>query len=309
MPPSGGRVRAVRYRLRNPVRFFILMILIFVVVPAILIFARFLKAPFIPSLPEPAPASESAVPVRTPVPAMPKESPASTPGAVEVEWRDFIVALDAGHGGRDPGAVAPGDDDIYEKEITLAVTRACRDLLAQEGITVLMTREEDKALAETVQADLTARCGLANDGGAALFASVHVNSLELTVHGALGVSGMECYYAEKENLFPPFHDEKWASLIGEACVKANGNKLNGIIEKRLAVLRGTFMPAVLLEIGYITNKDDLARMTSSQYLQDTAEGIAAAVLKAVAEMPAEKRNGVWQIRRTDQIVTEDNHGG
>ncbi len=80
----------------------------------------------------------------------------------------------------------------------------------------------------------------------------------------------------------------------------NGKKLNAVIEKRLAVLRATKMPAVLVEVGYITNQDDLDSMLSEAFQDATAQGIVDAILLTVADMSPVKENGILHILRAEQ---------
>ncbi len=111
-------------------------------------------------------------------------------------WSELLIVLDAGHGGRDPGAVSPESPEVLEKDIALAIVLLCRDKLEAEGIPAILTRESDIALARKIQADLDVRTAAANDADASLFISIHVNSLELSTPGARNISGMECYFAK-----------------------------------------------------------------------------------------------------------------
>jgi len=300
------------YRLRKPVRFFRRIGIVALIGIIVLIMAGFIKksASEMTASPVAMPAP-SGTEMATPLPepeATPVPEPEATPILTEAPegfvWKELLVVLDAGHGGRDPGAVSPDGPEVLEKDITLAIVRYCREMLEAEGVPVLLTRESDKALAEKVQADLDVRSAVANNAEATLFVSIHVNSLELSLTGAKDVTGMECYYAKKENLYPPVTDAIFANRLGESMAAKNGKKLNTVIENRLAVLRATKMPAVLVEVGYLSNADDLESMNSEAYRETTARGIADAILLTVADLTPVKVNGVWNVLCAEPVKTE-----
>ena len=235
----------------------------------------------------------AATPTPTPPPT-PTPTPTPPPAPEGHEWRDLLVVLDPGHGGRDPGTCTP-DESIQEKDITLDVALRCAQLLAQERIPVLLTRTEDKALADTVNADLAARSRMANEADATLYVSIHVNSLDLGIRGAAGVFGLESYYRGKDSPYEAFDGEWLATHIGEQAAASSGNQLLGVIKRSLAVLRETRMPAVLLEIGYLTNTGDAERLQSDTYRQDIATGVARGIADAVALLEPQEHNGVRQV--------------
>ena len=295
------------YRLRKPNRFFGRIAQILFLGILILVMAGSLKkaaaqfpgssaAVHVPSQVE----TDSQTPEPTPEPSVEPSPVLAAPPAGYV-WTKLLVVLDAGHGGRDPGAVSPEGPEVLEKDIALAIAQFCRNRLEAGGIPVLMTRESDKALAQKVQADLDVRTAMANDADATLFVSIHVNSLDLSIAGARDVSGMECYYAKKENLYPAVSDETFAKRLGESMAANNGKKLNAVNEYRLAVLRSTKMPAALVEVGYITNESDLASLKSDAYRETTAQGIAEAILRTVADMSPVKENGIWHVLRAESF--------
>lgn len=236
-----------------------------------------------------APLSPTPTPAPTPTP-----TPTPPPAPEGHVWSDLLVVLDPGHGGRDPGTCTP-DESIQEKDITLDVALRCAQLLAQENIPVLLTRTEDKALADTVNADLAARSRMANEADATLYVSIHVNSLDLGIRGAAGVFGLESYYRGKNSPYEAFDGEWLATHIGEQAAASSGNQLLAVIKRSLAVLRETRMPAVLLEIGYLTNTGDAERLQSDTYRQDIATGVARGITDAVALLAPQEYKGVRQV--------------
>jgi N-acetylmuramoyl-L-alanine amidase len=305
------------YRLRKPGRFFGRIGLILFLGLIVLVVAGSLRKSAAEHLPPPTenpaevhaeagavvsdPASPQALNPSEGLETIPETVPVLTDAPAGFAWKELLVVLDAGHGGRDPGAVSPGEPEVLEKDITLAIIQACREKLEIEGIPVLLTRESDTELARKIQADLDVRTNMANDADASLFVSIHVNSLELTIPGARNVTGMECYYAKKENRFPPVSDEVFANRLGESMAAKTGKKLNSVIEKRLAVLRATKMPAVLVEVGYMTNKGDLDSMTSDAFRDAAAQGMVEAILRTVADMSPVKEDGIWHVLRAEPL--------
>ncbi|MGM0424032.1 MAG: N-acetylmuramoyl-L-alanine amidase [Thermodesulfobacteriota bacterium] len=205
------------------------------------------------------------------------------------------VMIDAGHGGKDPGAVAGG---VQEKNITLRFAEILGEVLEERGLQVKYTRQTDKFL------PLEERTALANSKKADLFLSVHVNA-----HKSTKLSGFEIYYlnlaqsedsvrvAARENAVSKnkisdlqmiLTDLMLNSKIKESRNLANvvltstmdyGKKFyslneNGVRRAPFYVLMGAKMPAVLLELGYLTNPTDRKNLQSYTYLKRLAWGVA-----------------------------------
>jgi N-acetylmuramoyl-L-alanine amidase len=182
------------------------------------------------------------------------------------------IVADAGHGGIDPGANRPG---IQEKDINLAVTLALRDVLAGQGAHVVLTRETDSELSGLCDnarvrgryhRDLHARREMIREANADFFISIHANA---SPHARR--RGIECYYAAD-------------SAEGKALALAIQEQLGAIApvsqQARPAefyVLRRSKVPAVLIEVGFITNPDERALLQSPEYQRRLAEAIAAGV--------------------------------
>ncbi len=172
----------------------------------------------------------------------------------------FRVVLDPGHGGEDPGAVV---GEAQEKDINLAVALLVRDQLAeQEGIEVLMTREEDIGLS------LTDRADFANEKQADLYVSIHANSLEDESYAGI----MTFYHPGK------YTSRAYAQAVQDAVTAAAGGIDRGVRSEDYVVLRETDMPAVLVETGFMTCPEELARLQDGDYQKLLAEGIAQGIL-------------------------------
>ncbi|WP_339319916.1 N-acetylmuramoyl-L-alanine amidase family protein [Paenibacillus sp. FSL R10-2734] len=174
-----------------------------------------------------------------------------------------IVALDAGHGGTQSGAVSLTGK--LEKDFNLAVIRKVQTLLMQEDLVdVVFTRTEDITLG------LQDRVKIAEAAKANLFISVHGNSLELGYPNREKINGSETYYSRSESL--PF-----AQIMHKHLVAGTGFKDNGVRAKSLHVTRETSMPAVLLEAGYLTNTGNESAMYSELLQDQLAREIVAGI--------------------------------
>lgn len=209
------------------------------------------------------------------------------------------VMVDAGHGGKDPGARGVGG--LYEKNVTLEVAKLLGKRLERMGFEVLYTRSQDKFV------PLEVRTAMANARKADLFVSVHCNA-----HPDPGSSGMETYslnlastsdevrVAARENAVDPrrisdmqkilddlMHASKltesrdFAKTTHQSALSQARKSLNlrdrGLHEAPFYVLLGAKMPAILVEIGYITNPAEAAKLRDAKYLDGLAQGIADGV--------------------------------
>lgn len=179
-----------------------------------------------------------------------------------------VVVIDAGHGGSDPGAVFKSD---YEKDSNLEIALKLRDVLKDAGIGVYVTREEDIFLRPIARAEF------ANDISPDLFVSIHLNS---TASGrASDVSGSEVMYYSKESTG---RAKEIAKKLSAAISEAIEGKDRGIlVGDNIYVLREIKSPAVLCEIGFMTNANELKKIKSEEYQEKIARNIAEIVLEEI----------------------------
>ncbi|TLS50794.1 AMIN domain-containing protein [Paenibacillus antri] len=169
------------------------------------------------------------------------------------------IVIDPGHGGSDPGAISATKKP--EKQFTLALGLKVEQLLKQEpGLEVVMTRKEDIALS------LEERVRTARDANADLFVSIHGNS----INPPANPSGTETYYTRSESL--PLAEAMHRHLLA-----ATGLPDRKVRQASLHVTRETRMPAVLLEIGYLSHATDESLMYTEIFQQRVAEGIVAGI--------------------------------
>src|SRR5439155_20527419 len=187
------------------------------------------------------------------------------------------IVIDPGHGAPDPGAAYNG---VREADVNLAVALQARDLLAAAGADVALTRTTDRALAVKgdlvdLDNDLQARVNVANQSAADLFVSLHSN-----VHGDPGVQGAITFYGVEDGYASGAHrtprqvgrSGQLAVAIEREVAVAAGATERGVRPANFWVLGGTHPPAALVEMGFLTNPDEAARMGSAAYQRRLAQG-------------------------------------
>ena len=218
------------------------------------------------------------------------------------------MVIDAGHGGKFPGAHYGG---VYEKDLTLKVALKLGKLIEEgmPGVKVVYTRKTDKELGKDLASDLQARADIANKAGGDLFISIHVNAAKSTAARGvetliMGESPKEQRYNEnalfennREDLID-MSDERTAAIVrayiqnlqftyGEysmaiaRCIQNNylkaGRHSRGIKPQLLRVLYATDMPGVLTEIGFMSNPEELRYMCSEKGQNEIARSLFNAV--------------------------------
>lgn len=206
-----------------------------------------------------------------------------SPAPVNGSLTGKLIIIDPGHGGRDSGASAElRPYDVYEKNITLAIGRRVRDVLAQNGATVLMTRTDDSF------PSLMSRPLLANEHHADYFISIHADS---SVAGRNTLSGTTVYFHAQNSVC-----RQMAVDIGRRISQTSGISYNGVKSDTIrfrtgfAVLRASDMPAVLVETGYMNNDNDLSKLRDDAAQQKIAEGIVAGLRDFIADRVAGARS-------------------
>lgn len=218
--------------------------------------------------------------------------------------RNKVIVIDAGHGGKDPGAI--GYKHYREKVIVLAIAKELRNILKKRGYKVYMTRQNDKFV------KLRNRTKFANKKNADIFISIHANAVDKTQ--AKKVSGVETYflatsrsqrakkvaeiensadledmnYYGKESFLNTLNSHnivasnKLAIDLQRSSLAALGKRYKhvkdaGVREGPFWVLVGAQMPAVLVEVGFITNPTEAKRLVNKEYQKTMAKGLANGV--------------------------------
>src|SRR6266478_2489907 len=204
-----------------------------------------------------------------------KSSAASKPFAV--------VVLDPGHGGQHSGAMCGG---VLEKDLTLDVARRVDRLLNSEGIATLMTRVGDTYVS------LADRAAFANRVRRCIFVSIHFNEDNQPV-----ASGVETYYAAHQitagsfgtswlpflwgaiSELPNVESQSLAGFIQEALVARTQAFDRGTKANQFFVIANVTSPAVLIEGGFLTNKEDISRLASEDYREQIAAAVSDGILR------------------------------
>ena len=178
------------------------------------------------------------------------------------------IAIDPGHGGSDSGAIGP--TGIMEKSITMRVSRELKRLLEAEGATVILTRTGDTEVSEkgasaTSVEELQARCDVANKAKADIFLSIHADAFTNRE-----VKGTTTYYYAQGTK----QSKLLADSVRTALIDAIGTVDRGTQSCNFYVVKHTDMPAILVEISFISNPDEEKMMNSETGIKKIAQGIA-----------------------------------
>lgn len=193
----------------------------------------------------------------------------STSGGIDGK----IITLDAGHGGSDPGAI--GSDGTKEKNITLSITKMVKEILEQKGAKVYMTRTTDVDVFGPNASDaeeLQARVNVGEKYNSDMFVSLHINS---SVNKNVG--GFSTYYYPKTD-----NDLRLAKNIQNKLAANFGVDDLGVRQANFYVIKRISMPAVLVEMCFISNEKELTLMKGQWFQKKTARLIAEGIEKYFA---------------------------
>lgn len=190
------------------------------------------------------------------------------------ELFDRVAVVDVGHGGKDPGAVANG---LYEKDLNLKITKYLKEMLDEDGsVQVYYTRLSDW------YPTLQERCDLANEVEADMFLSIHNNAYNPSEEGT------ETLYFPSE-VKGKLTSPALAEIFQDHLVDTLDSHDRGIKQREnLYVLKHTVMPAVIVEIGFLTNSDDAAKLKQDEYLERAAEALFDATLEVFEAYPTRR---------------------
>lgn len=198
--------------------------------------------------------------------------------------RDFfpMVVLDPGHGGQDSGAMC---GPMMEKDLTLDVAQRLDRRLRQAGLSTLMTRAGDNYIS------LAERAAMTNRIRECILVSIHFNDANKSVS-----SGIETYYAERQSGSgsllaswlpflqrvssdtPNLESQSLAGFIQDALVTRTHAVNRGTKSQQFFVLANVRHPAVLVEGGFISNKDDAMKLGDPQYREEIAAAMSDGIL-------------------------------
>ena len=170
-----------------------------------------------------------------------------------------VVMVDPGHGGKDPGAIGIGG--LREKDVILPISQKVAEILQQNGVQAILTRNSDNFIS------LKRRVQLAERNNADVFVSIHANSVGLS---RPEVSGFEVYYYNT--------GLRLAQSVRKRVLQTVNVRDRRVRKARFFVLRKSSMPSILVETGYVTGREDAAKLRQQWYRNKMAEGIARGIL-------------------------------
>ena len=213
------------------------------------------------------------------------------------------IVIDAGHGGEDPGAISRSG--LQEKTVVLDIAKRLKGLLESKGITIVMTRDRDEFIS------LPGRTEIATSVKPDLFVSIHANASPKSRN----VQGMEIYALRELDFKEKKEDQRLknqraffrglamisspnvenilqdmlytykrsesvavAAYVLDRTTKKVDIHNNGMHTAGYFVLRNTLIPAILVEVGYLTNPKEEGLLKTSDYRQKIAEGLAESIL-------------------------------
>jgi N-acetylmuramoyl-L-alanine amidase len=194
-----------------------------------------------------------------------------------------LVVIDAGHGGQDSGTKKNG---MVEKDLTLDVAHRVERLLQERGLVVALTRSDDTYVS------LLDRAIMANKQPESIFVSIHFDDA-----GRTAANGIETYYATHALSFPervaawlPFlqrtsseppnlESQSLATSIQDSLVSRTQAANRGTKPQEFYVIANVRHPAVLVEGGFLTNKDEALKLANADYREQLAAGIADGILR------------------------------
>jgi len=178
--------------------------------------------------------------------------------------KDRVIIIDPGHGGTDSGNTF---GTIYEKDVVLKVSKLVERKLAATGANVLMTRTDD------VYPTLPDRVDFTNVNYGEIFVSIHANS----VLNNTTANGTETFYAMTSGDKQESID--LATFVNNQIVNDLKMRNRGVKNEQFYVIRNTIIPAILVELGFLTNSEDRAKLTDDHYIELFAESIYKGIVE------------------------------
>lgn len=197
--------------------------------------------------------------------------------------KDKIIIIDAGHGGKDPGKV--GIHNELEKDINLSISFKLKDMLVDNGFSVIMTRTDDSGLygpddKNKKNSDLRKRVELINNSDAILVVSIHQNSFI-----ANDQKGAQVFYHESSSI------SKGVAKSIQDAIKTYHDKDNKRVEKSnksYYMLKKTIKPIVIVECGFLSNEYDARKLVMPKYQESIAKAINNGIINWANKIMEEK---------------------
>lgn len=170
----------------------------------------------------------------------------------------YTIVIDPGHGGKDPGAI--GHNGVLEKDLILVTAKKIAEKLREAGAKVILTRTDDYFVS------LNDRVKISNSHDTDVFISIHFNAFSVGYVGGINTY----YYRDGRGLAHKIQ----ATLANELPLKNRG-----VIQHDYRVLRDNQPPAILIELGFITNTKELSTLQSTNFQDEVARSITIGLIE------------------------------
>jgi N-acetylmuramoyl-L-alanine amidase len=181
--------------------------------------------------------------------------------------RPFVVMIDPGHGGKDPGAI--GVNNLREIDVIFPIALQVSEILKKNGVTAQLTRDRDYFVG------LDERVQMSTQAKANIFVSIHANS----INNRPDVNGLETYYYNiGEDLANTVHNKIINVFNNDLKIPLNDRRIRSA---RFLVLRKSNIPAILVETGYLSSPEEVEQLGKAQYQTNMAQAIAQGILEYI----------------------------
>lgn len=195
-------------------------------------------------------------------------------GSQKTKKKQWTIAIDAGHGGMDPGKI--GVNKAKEKDINLAIAKELQTILKKEGIRVVMVREEDKGLygegsTNKKVEDMRQRCIAIDESDPVCCLSIHQNS-----YHEESIKGAQVFYYQHSK-----EGEEIAKIMQETLVQEldKENHRQAKANDTYYLLRKTKNPTIIIECGFLSNWEEAELLVTEKYQKKVAKAIAKGILE------------------------------
>ena len=184
-----------------------------------------------------------------------------------------VVVIDAGHGGRDPGAVSPRG--TREDEINLKISKKLQTYLEKEGTKVIMTRTTNEALGKTKREDMNKRVQIIRNSGADIVVSIHLNMFSQPQY-----YGAQTFYMKNSE-----EGKRLAKSIQDQLIRVlnRGNTRQIKASDQYLILKASSAPTVLVECGFLSNPEEERLLKTDEYQEKIAWAIYSGIVSYFAE--------------------------
>lgn len=189
----------------------------------------------------------------------------------KVEGKAVDVVLDAGHGGSDPGKI--GINNVLEKDVNLSIVLKIKELLENEGMGVVLTRDSDTRVDENGKeyskaADMKQRVDVMNEVMPQMVVSVHQNS-----YTSSEIKGAQVFYFTSSET-----SKKMAEIIQEELRKVDPSNTRQVkANDTYYLLKKTEVPAIIVECGFLSNPEEAEKLATEEYQDKMAEAIVEGI--------------------------------